>query len=202
MIRFLGILVVALLAGCAGVAPRPPVGAPEQAWAVHRDRLEALDSWRLNGRLAIRSEGEAWHASLNWHQENSHYAVRITAPLGQGSLRLEGTPRFVQLQTSKGESAVSDDPERLLYQQLGWRVPVASLRYWVLGLPAPGAAQRQLDSQGRLAQLQQNGWSIQFLDYRQEDGVDVPGRVFASRGDAEVRLVVGSWELPQPAGAA
>ena len=201
MTRILGILAAALLAGCAGLAPQPPVNAPEEAWTAHRARLELVDSWRLGGRLAIRSGGEAWHATLNWHQENSRYAVRITAPLGQGSLRLEGNPRFVQLRTSKGESAVSNDPEQLLYQQLGWHVPVASLRYWVLGLPAPGSGQRQLDSQGRLSELQQDGWSIRFMDYRQEGGLEVPTRVFASRGDAEVRLVVGEWTIPQPGGA-
>ncbi|WP_303909383.1 lipoprotein insertase outer membrane protein LolB [Thiohalomonas denitrificans] len=201
MIRFLGILAAALLTGCAALAPQPPVADPEQAWATHRDRLEALDSWRLNGRLAIQSDGEAWHATLTWRQDNSRYTMRITAPLGQGSLRLEGSPRFVQLETSKGERAVSDDPDQLLYQQLGWRVPVASLRYWVLGLPAPGTAQRQLDSQGRLAQLQQDGWSIRFMDYRQQDGAEMPTRVFASRGDSEVRLVIGDWTLPPPAGA-
>ncbi|SCZ57906.1 lipoprotein insertase outer membrane protein LolB [Thiohalomonas denitrificans] len=201
MIRISGILAVALLTGCAALAPEPPVADPEQAWAIHRDRLETIDNWGLNGRLAIQSDGEAWHATLNWRQEDSRYAMRITAPLGQGSLRLEGSPRFVQLQTSKGERAVSDDPEQLLYQQLGWPVPVASLRYWVLGLPAPGAAQRELDSQGRLARLQQDGWSIRFMDYRQQDGAEVPTRVFASRGDAEVRLVIGNWTLPSPAGA-
>jgi outer membrane lipoprotein LolB len=74
---------------------------------------------------------------------------------------------------------------------------VAALRYWVLGLPAPGTvASRTLDPRGRLAALEQSGWRIRFLDYGRQDGYELPGRVFAQKDGTRVRLVVGRWRLP------
>lgn len=185
----------ALLAGCAGVPSRTPAADPERAWAHHEAQLQGVQQWRLTGRLALRTADEGWHASLDWRQQADEYRMRLRAPLGSGSLQLQGDAAWVLLRTSDGEEAVSADPEGLLLEQLGWRVPVANLRYWVLGLPAPGTALRKLDEFGHLARLWQNGWEIEFLDYGRVGGVELPGKVFARRGDAEVRLVVGNWDL-------
>ncbi len=200
MRRFIFLLVAAaLLAGCAGAPTRPPVADPERAWERHRATLTDIAEWRLAGRLALRTGAEGWHASLNWEQRAGHYLMRINAPLGGGGLRLEGDAERVTLRTSDGQSAVSQDPDQLLYQQLGWYVPVENLRYWVIGLPAPGPARHRLDAQGRLERLWQSGWIIEFMDYEAIHGVEVPGRIFAQRGDTEVRLVIGNWDLPAPA---
>lgn len=189
------VLAVGVLTGCAGVPPLAPVSDPEAAWARHEARLQNVNDWHLTGRLALRTENEGWHASLDWQQQDDGYLMRLRAPLGSGSLQLQGDAGWVVLRTSNGEEAVSTDPEGLLLQQLGWQVPVSNLRYWVRGLPAPGAASRKLDEHGHLARLWQNGWEIEFLDYGQVGAVYLPGRVFARFGDAEVRLVVGNWDL-------
>jgi outer membrane lipoprotein LolB len=65
----------------------------------------------------------------------------------------------------------------------------------VLGLPAPGAAERTLDEYGRLDRLKQSGWEISFLDYENHHGIELPGRVFINNHQAKVRLVIGDWRL-------
>jgi len=197
MIRRFTILGLAmlLLAGCTTTPPRPVPLDREQAWQLRQQVLGGLQNWRLNGRLGIQTDHEGWNVSINWLQHLSDYSIRLTAPLGQGSLLLEGNANGVLLQTSDGDSVMADDPGELLYQQFGWRVPVAALRYWVLGLPAPGEAQRSLDEYGRLSHLQQAGWEIAFLDYEDRNGIELPGRVFVNNHNAKVRLVVGNWEL-------
>jgi len=191
-----GLLALSLVA-CATAPPTPPAADPERAWRIHSTALENLERWQLTGRLGIVTEEEGWHARLDWKQEADRYRIRITGPLGQGSVQLEGTPKQVLLRTADAET-VAADPERLLWQELGWRVPVSFLRYWVLGLPAPDApAQRQLNAEGRLERLQQSGWEISFLDYRESNGMVLPGKVFAHNQQARVRLVVGDWDLPR-----
>lgn len=196
VIALLG-LALLLLAGCSITPPRPQPLDNQQAWQQHRQKLATLHDWRLSGRLGIQTGHEGWHLSLDWQQHNGDYTIRITAPLGQGSLLLKGDAAGVILETSDGESVSAQDPTLLLYQQLGWKVPVASLRYWVLGLPAPGAAVETVDEYGRLSHLQQSGWEIEFLDYEIQQGVELPGRVFINNHQAKVRLVIGEWQFPQ-----
>ena len=196
-------LVLALLlvvAGCTTAPTREPAAEPERAWRAHRAALADLDQWRLTGRIAIRTEGEGWHATLDWRQDQRRYDIRLFGPLGQGTVRLQGSPGEVTLHTEEGRTTAAD-PEWLLYRNLGWRVPVEALRYWVLGLPAPGSArERELDRYGRLARLEQADWQIEFRDYERRDGVELPSRIFVSNHRAQVRLVVGQWRLPAPEG--
>lgn len=194
-------LALLLLAGCTTTPPRPQPQDPEQAWQVRRQILGHLQDWSLSGRLGIQTDYEGWHVSIQWRQHANNYAIHLTAPLGQGSLKLEGDEHGVLLQSSDGKTVSAEDPGELLYQQFGWRVPVAALRYWVLGLPAPGDAQRTLDEYGRLSHLQQAGWEIAFLDYEEHDGIELPGRVFVNNHNAKVRLVVGEWQLSAKAPA-
>lgn len=181
------------LGGCAGTPTLPPVADPAQAWQSHRQALERLHDWQLTGRIAIRTENEGWHASLDWRQQAQGYLINLTGPLGQGSVQMEGDGRHVTLRSGE-ESVVDDDPERLLYYQLGWRVPVPALRYWVLGLPAPGPAEQELNAQGHLARLRQADWNIEFRDYAAQGAWVLPGRIFVSNHQAQVRLVIDRFE--------
>lgn len=185
-----------LLAGCSVAPPRPQPADTRRAWQQHQAELATLHQWRLTGRLGIQTGHEGWHAGIDWRQTNGDYTITITAPLGQGSLQLQGDPDGVILQTSEGETVSAEDPGLLLYRQFGWKVPVASLRYWVLGLSAPGEAVESLDEFGRLSHLQQADWEIEFLDYETQHGVELPGRVFVTNHQAKVRLVITEWQFP------
>lgn len=193
MIRWLFPLWFLLLAGCAATPVMPPAADPQQVWREHQQQLAAVVAWALVGRIAIRTEDEGWQASIDWQQRSQDYAIHLTGPLGQGSLRLQGDGRIVSL--SDGEAILMDeDAEALLYREMGWRVPVSALRYWALGLPAPGAAEQELNPQGLLGRLRQAGWSIEFRDYIRRGELLLPGRLFISNHQAQIRLVVDRWE--------
>jgi len=200
MSRLLLPLLLLLLTACGNMPTRPPVADPEMAWQERQYRIASLNDWTLAGRLAIQSDHEGWHVGINWEQQKQNYSILLTAPLGQGSLKLDGNANNVTLQTDEGESVNATDPGELLYRQFGWRVPVKSLRYWVLGVPAPGnQRQEELDDYGRLVHLQQDGWEIRFLDYEPRMGVELPGRVFVNNHKAKVKLVISDWQaLPTP----
>lgn len=121
--------------------------------------------------------------------------MQLVAPLGQGSLQLEGDNQQVELRTSEGRTATSNDPDSLILNELGWRVPVSALRYWVLGLAAPGDAEWELDTFGRLHHLTQEGWKVEFLDYTMQGDTELPSRLFVTNHQAQVRLVIKRWEL-------
>jgi len=83
----------------------------------------------------------------------------------------------------------------LLYQALGWLVPVDALSAWARGARvSSNAAQLQFGVDGLPSLLTEDDWSV---DYRAWDTVSDPPRpkkVFASQGDAKVRLSVDSWD--------
>lgn len=200
MSRILFPLLLLLLTACSNMPTRPPAADPEMAWQERQYHIASLNDWTLAGRLAIQSDHEGWHVSINWEQQQQNYSILLSAPLGQGSLKLFGNDDNVTLQTDEGESISAADPGELLYRQFGWRVPVKSLRYWVLGVPAPGnQREEQLDEYGRLVHLKQDGWEIRFLDYEPRMGVELPGRVFVNNHKAKVKLVISDWQtLPAP----
>lgn len=197
--RLLPLLILLLLAGCSSTPPRPLPDDAQSVWEERQFHLSQLTQWHLNGRLAIQTGHEGWHLKIDWQQDRQTYAINLIAPLGQGSLKLDGNEHFVTLQSDKGEAVSATDPAALLQQQLGWRVPVTALRYWVRGIPAPGPRQEQLDEYGRLTHLEQGEWEIQFLDYQPQQGLELPGRVFINNHQAKVKLVISDWQLtPSP----
>ncbi|MDN5870598.1 MAG: lipoprotein insertase outer membrane protein LolB [Nitrococcus sp.] len=197
MRRLLGICLSAglVLAGCA-VQPPVPEQARLTAFASHQAQVRQLSSWSLAGRAAIRTAREGGSVAVHWQQLNERYRIDLIAPFGAGSVRLTGDARSVRLQTSRGESVVAASARNLLRRYMGYDVPVAALRYWLLGIPAPGPVARQrLDRYGRLAVLAQQGWRVEFQDYGRFSGVELPTALVLERGRMEVKLVIRDWDL-------
>ena len=200
MMRRFVFLLILFLSGCESlpVTETPVSGVvidPQVAWANHQSQLGNLEAWTLDGRISIRQEEEAWHASLRWQQIDSAYHINLFGPFGQGAAQLDGSPQGVMLQHD-GQTTQSDDAERLLQQRLGLQVPVNGLRYWVVGLVAPGSEYMQeLAPNGRLAVLQQNGWRVRYRAYKTVKGFMLPGKIFLDHDGLDVRVVIDQWQV-------
>ncbi len=198
MLRVALLGVVLFSAACTVTPSRTLPDNAEQAWQLRKQALRQIPEWRMQGSLAIHTSEEAWRMSIDWRQQAEAYRLRIVAPMGQGSVHVAGSPEQATIDSSDGEHVVTDDPEGMLSRQLGWYVPVTALRHWMLGLPAPGPRQKTLDEYGRLAELEQAGWHIEFLDYesgdKQGEGApELPTRLFLRHADIDVHLSVSRW---------
>ena len=113
---------------------------------------------------------------------------------------LSGTPRGAELVTSKGQRASAADAEKLMQKLLGWSAPVTSLRYWVLGIPDPARPQSRLDldGQGRIAQLDQSGWQLDYEEYHKETESGLPQLILAKGSTLDIKLLIKEWELVGP----
>ncbi|MFO7603927.1 MAG: lipoprotein insertase outer membrane protein LolB, partial [Gammaproteobacteria bacterium] len=51
---------------------------------------------------------------------------------------------------------------------------------------------------GKLKQLQQGGWQLDYRGYQQVNHTALPKRLFMQRDDLDVRLVIDQWQLGLP----
>lgn len=179
-----------LFTACSQIPTRPAADWAPPAW----------NAWELQGRIAVRAGEEGWHASLKWQQNGAGYQADLSGPLGQGALRLRGDDAGVTLERANGERDQSTDADALLARHTGWSLPVKGLRYWVLGLEAPGsAADWERDISGRPQILRQDGWVIRYTDFLEQPGLgQLPRRIDMERAGLNARLLIDSWTVQQP----
>lgn len=188
---------IALLAGCSGFGTRESVeghGSPAQ-WAVNKQQLTALDGWQIDGKIGIRAPKDSGSGTLFWLQRQDYYDIRLSGPLGRGAARLTGRPGKVSLEVANQGRYEAQSPEALLEEQLGWKLPVSNLAWWVRGLPAPESKSRlNLDADSRLASLEQDGWNVEYLAYTEQNGYWLPERIKLHGTDLDVTLVIKTWQ--------
>ena len=191
----LAVFIVVMLAGCA----RQPVQLlqPDRAalWGAHRAHLTELQDWQFRGRIAVWLEKDAWSATLYWRETRDTYTLRVIAPLGRGTFELSGTAAGVELHTADNRILRAADPDALLRDNLGWHLPVSGLRWWVRGLSHPGVSPGHLEinDKGMLDELTQDGWQVEYQEYRPGAEPVLPGRMSLKNGAVRVRLVISEW---------
>jgi outer membrane lipoprotein LolB len=181
-----------MLASCRTV---PPVHeAPATTWEVRRPLLQARDRFELKGRVAVAAAGEGFNARLRWTQDGKQTRMSLDGPLGAGGVQVTSDGSAVSIVTSRGDRLDNDAARAELAHRLGFDPPLDSLRYWIQGVPEPGhPAEETLDSQQRLAALQQDGWNIQYTDYMSVGGEWLPSKLTLQRQGVRLRLVVDGW---------
>lgn len=188
---------IALLAGCAGFGARESVqGQGNQAqWRDHKAQLTGIDGWQINGKIGIRAPKDSGSGTLFWLQRQDYYDIRLSGPLGRGAARLTGSPGKVSLEVANQGRYEAPTPEVLLEEQLGWNLPVSHLNWWVRGLPAPDSKSHlTLDADSRLANLDQDGWQVEYLSYTEQNGYWLPERIKLHGADLDVTLVIKEWQ--------
>ena len=188
------VLGAALLAGC-GMLPDLPPSAREAAWRAHASALSHFQTWTVTGRLVVRSRGEASRVVMRWRQTPGSYLVRLTAPFGAGLFEVEGSAAGVEARFADGRRVRAASPEALLEREVGWSVPLGGLRYWIAGAVAPGGvpARIELDGRGRLARLEQAGWTVVYERYGQLGDLALPERIRLTGPSVSATVALRQW---------
>jgi outer membrane lipoprotein LolB len=190
-----------LLAACVTAPPRPRL-APEN-YAARRPLLQAVARFELEGRLAAAVGEEGVNASLTWHQQGRRSELQLRAPLGFGSAQVTREGDEIHLVSSRGEQLSGNLASEELARRLGFAPPLDSLRYWVLGVPDPARpAAETLVSGSQLSVLEQDGWRVEYPEYRRFgtgplEGL-LPRRLTLLRDDIRLKLIVERWHVVGP----
>jgi outer membrane lipoprotein LolB len=168
--------------------------------AGRRAAIEAAGNWEARGRIALKAPGTSGQGSFAWVQTGDTTVIRVAGPFGAGAYEIRWEPARLTVLSGRGEVAADyagpDAAQRFLEEQLGWSLPVANARYWLLGLAGPGTtAVETLDGSGLLAALVQDGWDVTYGEYRPEGPVALPRKLVLSGAAGRIRLVIDDWKI-------
>jgi outer membrane lipoprotein LolB len=192
-----GVLLCALLAGCAEMLPLPATSARAS------EAVEAID---LGGRLSVRYQRngneEALHGSFSWSQRANRTLVTLLSPLGQTLATIAITPGEAILTQAGQPVRRAADPDALAADELGWPLPVAGLRDWLQGHADDANGQRVSASPASTAPiLTRDGWTLQYSNWETDGptGTARPKRIDLARstaaaGNVTIRIVIDSWQ--------
>lgn len=189
---------VVWLAGCASLTEAPLPKNQQISWDHRVQALSSLQSWNLDALIAMRNEAshDGGSANMKWQQSKSNYHILLFGPMGSNAVTLAGGPGHVALETANGQRFTDSSPEALLAKQTGFQVPVSNLFYWVRGIPVPNQpAETHFDAYHRLVQLNQAGWTVQFLRYTSINQLDVPNKIFLANSLYSVKIIINQWAV-------
>ena len=191
--RILALAALALLAGCATIPDS--VDLPEiGSWDARSEVLGSVEDWEFKGRIAVKAGDDGFNGKFNWAQQGDAFNATVGGPLGIGTVRIDGDGQAIRLTDKDGVETVLHDPELELRWRYGWTIPVASLRYWALGIPDPGLpAVTEFDDAGLLIRLEQSDWVVEIASYREGGGQQMPRILSATNPDTRVRMVIDRW---------
>jgi len=182
---FLNIFFATACSGCASVAPLSDESA----------------DFQLRGKLGVVEGGESFSARFLWRQHGQAFTIDLWGPLGQGRVRLIGDDQRIAVLDGNGAIVTEGGHGDVMFAHLGWTLPLAVLRDWVLGVPGDGvlSGQSRYDDAGHLVAFEQLDWAVVFAQHREVAGSEgtrwLPRKITARRGDYQVRLVISEWRI-------
>lgn len=149
-----------VLAGCATQAP--PVQKP-------LTESPSLSEFVRHGRFAMRTEApheepEAVQGGFVWRDAGGRLTLDLINPFGSTMARVLVEPGQATMTQSNGETLSSSDPDALVQQVIGRRVPVRNMRAWLRASlrQSPGMQQVRHDEQGRIVAFAESGWKVEL----------------------------------------
>ena len=180
---------LALLLSACAQAPLKPA-SPAQAAVTASTQVD------YEGRFAVRyndqngAERNAY-GNFTWHQEGDTISVQLKSPLGQTLAVIESAPASATLEMPNRPPQTAPRVDDLMHDALGFALPVSNLRYWLQPAAAPGStATTDTDPHsGRIKELKQDGWTVDYYEYANDNTVKRMNLVRADPSIA-IRLVL------------
>ena len=151
--------------------------------------------------MAVAAGADGGSGSFDWAQDGTTSRLDLRGPLGAGAVRLVVTPETLSLADGSGRVLDADVARADLQARLGAELPWGYLRFWLLGVPAPGVEATVFDQDAAPWRvIEQAGWRLAYDSFDVVGGLNLPRRLTAERDSVRVRVIVDAWR-PGVAGA-
>lgn len=142
---------VLLLSGCQSIASQAPVVSQSP---------DGLNQFNIQGKIGVKTPEQSGSAFFVWQQDQQNFDIELSGILGIGKTVIQGRPGEVTLNSSKTGEISAETPEELLQRATGWQTPITHLVNWVQAKPATVQAQIQQDTEQRISQIMEDGWTV------------------------------------------
>jgi outer membrane lipoprotein LolB len=184
-----------ILLSCAGAVRMDAPVISE--WDARRAVLESFSEWEFTGSINVRDAEEAHSSRIRWRQNKELYRINLWGTFNIGATEVNGKPGEVRIEQEGEEPIITDTPEQLLYDRIGYELPVTELNFWIKGIPAPGPSQELsfADNQ-QLLSFVQAGWRVDYLGYTNFGQQTLPTRIRVQKPPLRLDLIRLNWTLP------
>ncbi|MFD2231464.1 lipoprotein insertase outer membrane protein LolB [Alkalimarinus sediminis] len=198
------LLFASLIQGCATTTEIPLTQTEPPQWQETISQLANIDHWEFSGKIGVKVPERIDSAVINrWMQADAEFTIDLSSAIfGLGATRINGTPDYIVI-TESGEPPITSlEPTRLIEQHIGWPLPIAKLRYWVKGMPAPTETDEdnvqalKFNNSGELSELKQNGWQINYSKYTLFNNINLPRKIVLRQQQAKITVIINEWQLP------
>jgi len=181
-----------------GTTPEPRVPSAQAQWQRHQDAVLALGTWRAKGKVAYRLPDEGGSANLAWTQVQDQTEARLSGPLGAGSTVIRNDGPLISVLRDGIERRYPADAAPWLSNGALLPIPIASIPFWLRGVPDPAAPAATLEVAGGLARrIEQDGWVVSIETYKEQDALMLPARlrIEAPSIGLTLRTILREWRL-------
>ena len=220
-LRLLIIFLVTFMSACSQTPELQVTQESEQKWHLRQQQLANINEWEIHARVAILLSAKphqglsgsnnfaneamgnkVYPVGINWIRQSEYFSMVIEAPFGQGVIRIESNvssdkDKQFKLTLADGKYSLGATPERLLFNLLGWSIPVSGLKSWIKGMPQPNVESNyEIYGSGKLKSLRQNDWLINYLDYFSEEDQlqQLPKRLYLKHDNMGMKIAIERWE--------
>ncbi len=182
-----------LFSACTPLQMAPPVN-PE--WEQRQSVLADIRHWEFTGSISVRDDQESHSSRIRWRQMEEHYQVNLWGTFNVGATEIRGEPGLVSIVQQGEEPLITETPEQLIREELGYELPVSQLEYWLRGIPVPGRPHDPVFGENnQLTELHQDGWRIHYLGYSNYGVETLPVRIRMEKAPLRLDLLRLSWSL-------
>lgn len=142
---------VLAMTGCQTISQKPQI---------QNNAPESLNQFNLQGKIGVKTPQQSGSAFFTWAQDHEKFDIELSGILGVGKTQIKGQAGQVTLNSAKTGTISAATPEELLVRATGWEAPITHIVNWVQAKPATLKAQIQKDDQQRIAQIIEDGWTV------------------------------------------
>jgi len=180
------LVLLVFLTSCASV----PEKQEEKYQLARMLHLQNQSDWSFEGRLALTDEKDSVTANISWKHRVAADLIELSGPLAQGKIAISITADKVVLDDGETPKEFDGSADLVFSSQLGVDVPIAALRFWVLGVSEPGQPFVE-----RTDGFEQYGWQIKYNSLQQVNTEWMPKKIQAEKDKTKIKLIVDQWIL-------